>query len=112
MDVLVLSAKIPFTKLRHSKKYNIHNYHKRNDKHWFDKQNVKLTSPIAVVYSAIMCLQAESQNQFLPCKQIVTKAIDATTLMCLVHHPMKHEGRDRLRLALSENYQGFCEQDH
>ena len=29
-----------------------------------------------------------------------------------VDHQMKHEGKDRLKPALSENYRGLYEQDH
>ena len=44
------------------KNKNIHYYYKRNDKRWFDLQNIVLMATSSVVEIANLCLEADNKN--------------------------------------------------
>ena len=94
------------------KNKNIHSYYKRNDKRWFDIQNTLLKVTVALTEVANMCLLADNQNKIIQSKDVVTKVIDAITLLGKVHHQVTFERKERLKSALSEDYKTLCEQDH
>ena len=94
------------------KNKNIHHYYKRNDKRWFDLQNIVLKATSAVVEIANLCLEANNKNEVIHSKDVVVKAIDAITLLGKANHQMTFERKERLKNALSEDYKTICEQDH
>ena len=94
------------------KNKNIHHYYKRNDKRWFDLQNIVLKATSAVVEIANLCLEADNKNEVIHSKDVVVKAIDAITLLGKANHQMTFERKERLKNALSEDYKTICEQDH
>ena len=57
------------------KNKNIHHYYKRNDKRWFDVQNIVLKTTSAVVEIANLCLQVDNKNEVIHSKDGVVKTI-------------------------------------
>ena len=94
------------------KNKNIHHYYKRNDKRWFDLQNIVLKAISALVEIVNLCLEADNKNEMIHSKDVVVKAIDAITLLGKTSHQMTFETKERLKNALSEDYKTICEQDH
>ena len=88
------------------KNKNIHHYYKRNDKLWFDLQNVVLKATAAVVGISNLSLEADNKNH------VVVKAMYAITLLGKANHQMTFERKERLKNALSEDYKTICEQDN
>ena len=68
------------------KNKNIHYYYKRNDKRWFDLQNIVLVAISSVVEIANLCLEADNKNEVIHLKGVVVKAIDIITLLGKVNH--------------------------
>ena len=91
---------------------NIHHYCKRNDKRWFDLDNIVLKATSAVVEIANLCLEADNKNEVIHSKDVVIKVIDAITLLGKANHQMTFEIKERLKNGLSEDYKIICEQDH
>ena len=85
---------------------------KRNDKRWFDLQNVVLKASAAVVDIGSLCLEADNKNEVIHSKDVVVKAIDAITLLGKVNHQMSFERRERLKNILLQDYETICEEDH
>ena len=73
------------------KNKNIHHYHKRNDKRWFDLQNIVLKATSAVVEIANLCLEVDNKNEVIHSKDVVVKAIDAITLLDKMNYQMTFE---------------------
>ena len=71
------------------KNKNIHYYDKRNDKWWFDFQNIVLKAISAVVDIANLYLEPDSKNKVFPSTDVVVKVIDAITLLGKANHQMK-----------------------
>ena len=94
------------------KNKNIHHYYKRNDKRWFDLQNIVLKATSAVVEIANLCLEADNKNEVIHSKDVVVKAIDAITLLDKANHQMAFERKERLKKPLLEDYKTIYEQDH
>ena len=94
------------------KNKNIHHYYKRNDKRWFDLQNIVLKATSALVEIAKLYLEADNKNEVIHSKDVVAKAIDAITLLGKANHQMTFERKERLKNALSEDYKTIFEQDH
>ena len=94
------------------KNKNIHHYYKRNDKRWFDVQNIVLKTTSAVIEIANLCLQVDNKNEVIHFKDGIVKTIDAITLLSKVNHPMAFERKERLKYTLLEDYKIICEQDH
>ena len=94
------------------KNKNINPYYKRNDKRWFDLQNLILKSTAIVTDIANNCLEAENRNEIIHSKDIVVKAIDAITLLGRANYQFIFERKERLKNALSDDYKAICEQDH
>ena len=94
------------------KNKNIHHYYKRNDKRWFDVQNIVLKTTYAVIEIANLCLQVDNKNEVIHFKDGIVKTIDAITLLSKVNHPMTFERKERLKYTLLEDYKIICEQDH
>ena len=63
------------------KNRNIHSYYKRNDRRWFDLQNLILKLSSAVMNIANICLDADNKDSLIESKEVVVKAIDAITLL-------------------------------
>ena len=64
-----------------NKNKNIHHYYKRNEKRWFDLQNIVLKATSAVVEIANLCLEANNKNEVIHSKDVAVKAIDVNTLL-------------------------------
>ena len=94
------------------KNRNIHSYYKRNDRRWFDLQNLILKSSTAVMNIANICLDADNKNRLIESKEVVVKATDAITLLGRALKQITFERKERLRSALSEDYRSICDQDH
>ena len=73
------------------KNKNIHHHYKRNNKRWFDLQNIVLKVASAVVEIANLCLQADNKNEVIHSKDVVVKVIDAITLLGKANHQMNFE---------------------
>lgn len=65
---------------------NIHSYFKRNDRRWFDLQNLILKSLTAVMSIANICLDADNKDRLTKSKEMVVKAVDAITLIGIPQH--------------------------
>ena len=94
------------------KNKSIHYYYKRNDKQWFNLQNIVLKATSEVVEIANLCLEADNKNEVIHSKDVVVKAVDAITLLGKSNHQMTFQRKERLKNALSEDYKTICEQDH
>ena len=94
------------------KNKNIHHYYKRNDKRWFDLQNIVLKATSTVVEIANLCLEADNKNEVIRSKDIVVKAIDAITLLGKANHQMTFERKEKLKNAFPEDYKTIYKQDH
>ena len=92
------------------KNRNIHSYYKRNDRRWFDLQNLILKSSTAVMNIANICLDADNKNRLIESKEVVVKATDAITLLGIALKQITFERKERLRSALSEDYRSICDQ--
>ena len=57
------------------KNKDIHHYYKRNDKRWFDLQNIVLKATSAVVEIADSCLEADNKNEVIHLKDVVVKTM-------------------------------------
>ena len=68
------------------KNKNIHHYYKRNEKRWFDLQNIVLKATSTVVEIANLCLEADNKNEVIHSKHVVVKAMDAITLLGKANH--------------------------
>ena len=86
-----------------------HNY-KRNDKRWFDLQNVVLNAVAVVVDIANICLEADSKNEVIPSKDVIVKTRDAITLLDKVNNQMTFERNQRLNNTLSEGFETIFEE--
>ena len=94
------------------KNKNIHHYYNRNDKRWYDLQNIVLKTTSAVVEFANLRLEADNKNEVIYSKDVVVKAIDAITLLGKENQQMTFERKERLKNGLSQDYKNICEQDH
>ena len=94
------------------KNKNIHHYYKRNDKRWFDLQNIVLKATSSLVEIANLCLEADNKNEVVHSKDVAVKVIDAITLLGKASNQMAFERKERLKNALLEDYKTICEQDH
>ena len=94
------------------KNKNIYHYYQRNDKRWFDLQNIVLKATSAVVETANLCLEADNKNEVTHSEDVVIKAIDAITFLGKANHQMTFERKETLINALSEDYKTICEQDY
>ena len=63
------------------KNRNIHSHYKRNDRRWFDLQNLISKSSTAVMNIANICLDADNKDQLIESKKVVVKATDAIRLL-------------------------------
>ena len=61
---------------------------------------------------ANICLDADNKDRLTESKEVVTKAIDAVTLLVRASKQITFEHKERLRCALSEDYRGICDQDY
>ena len=95
-----------------TKNKNIYHYYKRNDKRWFDLQNIVLKATSAVVEITNLCLEGDSKNEVIHSKDVVVKAVDVITLLDKANHKMTFERKEKLKNALPEDYKTICEQDH
>ena len=86
-----------------------HNY-KRNDKRWFDLQNVVLNAVAVVVDIANICLEADSKNEVIPSKDVIVKTRDAITLLDKLNNQMNFERNQRLNNTLSEGFETIFEE--
>lgn len=86
-----------------------HNY-KRNDKRWFDLQNVVLNAVAVVVDIANICLEADSKNEVIHSKDVIIKTRDAITLLDKVNKQMTFERNQRLNNTLSEGFERIFEE--
>ena len=93
------------------KNKNIHHYYKRNDKRWFDLQNIVLKATSALIEIANLCLEVDNKNEVIH-SDVVVKAIDAITLLGKANHQMTFERKERMKNTLSKDYKTICEQDH
>ena len=94
------------------KNESIHHYYKRNEKRWFDLQNIVLQATSAVVEIANLCFKVDNKNEMIQSKDVVIKAIDTITLLGKANHQMTFERKERLKNTLSRDYKTICEQDH
>ena len=86
------------------KNKDIHSFYKRNDRRWFDLQNLILKSSTAVMNIANICLDADNKNRIIESKEVVVKAIDTITLLGRASQQITFERKERLKPALSEDY--------
>ena len=77
------------------KNESIHHYYKRNEKRWFDLQNIVLQATSAVVEIANLCLEFDNKNEMIQSKDVVVKAIDTITLLGKANHQMTFERKER-----------------
>ena len=84
------------------KKRNINSYYKRNNRRWFDLQNLILKSSTAVMNIANICLDADNKDRLIDSKEMVVKAIDVITLLGRASKQITFKRKERLRSALSE----------
>ena len=94
------------------KNESIHHYYKRNEKRWFDLQNIVLQATSAVVEIANLCLEFDNKNEMIQSKDVVVKAIDTITLLGKANDQMTFERKERLKNTLTRDYKTICEQDH
>ena len=94
------------------KNKNIHSFYKRNDKRWFDIQNLILRATAAVIDIANICLVADNKNRLMQSKDDVVRSIDTITLLGRVSQQITIERKYRLKTSLSEDYRNICDQDH
>ena len=94
------------------KNKNIHSFYKRNDKRWFDIQNLILRATAAVLDIANICLVADNKNRLIQSKDVLVRSIDTITLLGSVSQQITIELKDRLKTSLSEDYRNICDQDH
>ena len=73
------------------KNKNIHHYSERNDKRWFDLQNVVSKATAAVVYIANLCLEADYKNEVIHSNDVAVKSIDTITLLGKLNQQMTFE---------------------
>ena len=95
-----------------NKNKNIHHYDKRNEKRWFDLQNIVLKATSAVVEIGNLCLEANNKNEVIHSKDFTVRAIDAITLLGKANRQMAFERKKILKNALLKDYKTTCEQDH
>ena len=93
------------------KNQNIHYYYKRNDKKYADIQQLLTQVCTAVINTTNNCLEADKSNKIVESRALVTKAADAITIMGKLNTMLTNERKTRLKPALSESYQGLCDQD-
>ena len=74
-----------------NKNKNIHAYYKRNDKRWFDLQNVVLETSNAVIEWTNICILAKTKNEMIQSKRLVVKAIDIVTMLDRANRQMNFE---------------------
>ena len=65
-----------------------------------------------MVEIANLCWEADNKNEVIHSKDVVVKTIDAITLLGKVNHQMTFEKKEKLKIALSEDYKSISEQDH
>ena len=94
------------------KNRNIHSYYKRNDRSWFDLQNLILKLSSAVMNIANICLDADNKDRLIESKEVVVKAIDAIALLGRASKQITFKRKEWLRSALSEDYRSICNEDH
>ena len=103
--------KVPLLSDDISKNKNIHYYYKRNDKKYADMQQLLTKVFNAVINIANNYLEADSSNKIVELRALVTKAADAITIMGKLNTMPANDRKIRLKQALSESYQGLCDQD-
>ena len=81
-----------------TKNKNIYHYYKRNDKRWFDLQNIVLKATSAVVEITNLCLEGDSKNEVIHSKDVVVKSIDVITLLDKTKHKMTFERNEKLKM--------------
>ena len=89
----------------------LHYYYKRNDKKYADMQQLLTKACTAVINIANNCLEAEKSNKIVESRALVTKAADTIIIMGKLNTMLTNERKTRLKPALSESYQSFCDQD-
>ena len=60
---------------------------------------------------ANICLDADKKDRLIESKEVVVKTIDAITLLGRASKQITFERMERLKSALSKDYQSICDQD-
>ena len=93
------------------KNKNIHSFYKRNEKPWFDIQNLILKATAAVIDLDSIWLQADNKNRLIQSKDLVVRSIDTITLPGRLNQSIKIECKGRLKVSLSGACRNICGQD-
>ena len=94
------------------KNRNIYSCYKRNDRRWFNFENLILKSSTAVMNIANICLSAANNDRLIDSREVVVKGIDAITLLGRASKQIAFERKKRQRSAFPEDYRSTCDQDH
>ena len=82
------------------KNKNIHSFYKRNDKRWFDIQNLILRAAAAVIDFAKIFLEVHNNNRLIQSKDVVVRSIDTITSLGRANEQITNEREDRLKTSL------------
>ena len=91
-----------------SKKQKYPCLYAKNDKRWFNLQNIVLKANSEIIELTNICLLVENKNEVIRSKHLVIKVIDAVTMLDRESHQMTIEQKGRSKNLFSEDYR-ICE---
>ena len=87
---------------------NLHPYYIRQDRKYIELQETSMAVTTAVSSIANLALEADKNNQMVDTKQIVTHALNATTLLGCAHQKLNNRRKESIAPALPKEIREVC----